>query len=63
VTLHKNSNYKKIGYAEKGVSTCGTYRVALLPGDKSWMRKGPDSDYDDYDKRNLSVIIYDTDTP
>jgi len=30
------------------------------PGDKSWMMKGPKCDYD---KRNISVVICDTDTP
>jgi len=30
------------------------------PGDKSWMRKGPDYDND---KWNISVVICDTDTP
>jgi hypothetical protein len=30
------------------------------PGDMLWMGKGPDCDYD---KRNISVVIPDTDTP
>jgi hypothetical protein len=30
------------------------------PGYKSWMRKGPDCDYN---KRNISLAIYDTDIP
>jgi hypothetical protein len=30
------------------------------PGDKSWMRKGLDYDYD---KRNSSMVICDTDIP
>jgi hypothetical protein len=34
--------------------------VVLQSGDKSWMRKWPDCDYD---KRNIFVVIYDTYTP
>ena len=30
------------------------------PGDKSWMRRGP---YYDFDNRNTSEVICDTDTP
>ena len=36
------------------------YYSCYKPGDKSWMRKGPDCDYD---KHNISVLICDTDIP
>ena len=37
---------------------CSSRVSSYKPGDKSWMRKGPD---DDYNKWNISVVICNTD--
>jgi len=55
----------ELGYSGKissFCSTCSTRRCysSYKPGDKSWMRKGPNCDCD---KRNISVVVFDTDIP
>jgi hypothetical protein len=59
-----------MGKGQKGIDPQNTtmkttwtpLKLRMNSGDESQMRKGQDYDYD-YDKRNMSVVICETDIP
>ena len=58
--LKTGSELRCSGKVGSSCSTSDTCYSCYKPSGKSWIRKGPDNDYE---KRNISVVICDTDTP